>query len=69
MSVATVTPLKPANRRLQTTVRQDATTPGVWRVESVDYAASGTAQLAVFVGGDAETRAREYALWKYRTGL
>jgi hypothetical protein len=37
------------------------------RVEAVDYGASGTAQLAVFVGGDAETRAREYAVWKYRT--
>jgi len=65
MSAATITQLAPA-RRVQTTVRQDATTPGVWRVEAVDYGASGTAQLAVFVGWDAETRAREYALWKYR---
>lgn len=65
MSVATITPFAIA-RRLKTTVRQDATTPGVWRVEAVDYEGSGIAQLAVFVGGDAETRAREYALWKYR---
>lgn len=65
MSAATITHLA-APRRVKTTVRQDATTPGVWRVETVDYAASGTAQLAVFVGGDAEARAREYALWKYR---
>ncbi|MFM9858921.1 hypothetical protein RUR49_10570 [Pseudoxanthobacter sp. M-2] len=65
MSAATITHLAAA-RRVKTTVRQDATTPGVWRVEAVDYSASGTAQIAVFVGGDAETRAREYALWKYR---
>ena len=65
MSVATITQLA-VTRRLKTTVRQDATTPGVWRVEAVDYGASGISQLAVFVGGDAETRAREYALWKYR---
>ena len=66
MAVATITQLA-ATRRVKTTVRQDATTPGVWRVEAVDYGGSGTAQLAVFVGVDAETRAREYASWKYRT--
>jgi hypothetical protein len=65
MSVATITQLA-VTRRMKTTIRQDATTQGVWRVEAVDYSGSGIAQLAVFVGGDAETRAREYALWKYR---
>lgn len=65
MSAATITDFAAA-RRVKTTVRQDVTTPGVWRVEAVDYSASGTAQIAVFVGCDAETRAREYALWKYR---
>lgn len=65
MSAATIAQFA-APRRVKTTVRQDATTPGVWRVEAVDYTTSGTAQIAVFVGGDAETRAREYALWKYR---
>lgn len=68
MAVATITHLSSTNR-LTTTVRQDASSPGVWRVEAVDYAASGTASLAVFVGGDAETRAREYAFWKYRLPL
>jgi hypothetical protein len=65
MAVATITQLAVPNR-VKTTVRQDATSPGVWRVEAVDYSGSGTAQLAVFVGVEAETRAREYAFWKYR---
>lgn len=69
MSGATITPLITKDRRVRMTVRPDATTPGVWRVEAVDYGASGTAQLAVFVGADAETRAHEYALWKYRSTL
>jgi hypothetical protein len=65
MSTATITQLA-VNRREKTTVRQDKTTPGVWRVEAVDYSGGGMAEIAVFVGVDAETRAREYAHWKYR---
>ncbi len=65
MSTANITQL-PSPRRLSTSVKEDATSPGMWRVEAVDYARGGIAELTVFVGGAAEQRARAYAQWMYR---
>jgi hypothetical protein len=66
MSAANITQL-PTPRRLSTSVKEDVTSPGMWRVEAVDYAHGGIAELTVFVGGGAEQRARAYAQWLYRT--
>lgn len=66
MTPATITELAVV-RRQKTSIREDATSPGVWRVEAVEFGGSGCAELAVFVGAGAERRAREYACWKYRT--
>jgi hypothetical protein len=55
----------PPPRRQKASINEDATTPGVWRVEFVDYAKGGLAELTVFVGREAEARARAFAHWRY----
>ena len=68
MNTATIT-LLPRPTRLTTSVVEDVGTPGVWRVEAIDYGSGGIAQLTVFVGRDAERRARAYASWQYHPVL
>jgi hypothetical protein len=39
-------------------------TPGAWTVEATDPK-EGSIEQAIFIGPDAEKRAREYAAWRY----
>ena len=50
-------------------VVEDRHSPGMWRVEAVDYGpplgdGEGEIYVAIFSGPNAEGRAREYAIWK-----
>ena len=47
----------------QIEVIEDTRCPGDWRVEAVG--ADGECYVAIFSGPRAETRAREYARWRY----
>ena len=42
-------------------------TSGAWTVEAIDPE-DGAIEQAIFIGPEAEQRAREYAAWKYRAG-
>lgn len=41
--------------------------PGAWSVEAIETTGDGAVYQAIFVGPDAEARAREYAAFKYPT--
>lgn len=45
-------------------VVEDRHQPGCWRVEDIDFDGEGECHAALFIGNDAEARAREYADWK-----
>jgi hypothetical protein len=55
----------PAGLDVSVVERKDE--PGVWTVEAIDMANDGEIYQALFVGLDAEKRAREYARFKYGT--
>lgn len=46
-------------------VVKNETAPPSWTVEALDSDGDGGVDVTVFSGPDAESRAREYALWKY----
>lgn len=39
--------------------------PGAWTVEAIDHAQDGSIYQAIFIGPDAQKRAKEYAKFKY----
>lgn len=41
----------------------------VWRVEAINYSGDGECYVAIFSGGNAEERAREYAHFKNRKSV
>lgn len=49
---------------MEYTAVQDRTLEGAWRVEAIDYENEGVAHIAIFIGPNAEQRAREYATFK-----
>ncbi len=52
------------NNFLQYETIEDNRHPGDYRVEAIDSDGDGEVYTAIFVGPDAEFRAREYADWK-----
>ena len=54
-----------AELRLYVSTFEDQRSPGEWRVEAIDMPDDGACYLVIFAGPDAESRAREYAIWKY----
>lgn len=51
------------------TVSESLNTPGEWRVEFIDENGEGEVEVTLFSGREAESRAREYAVWKNRKTL
>jgi hypothetical protein len=45
-------------------VAEDRSSPGDWRVESIDFDGEGECLSVIFLGNGAEELAREYAGWK-----
>ena len=50
--------------RLEIYIAERRDTPGAWTVEVTDPE-DGAVYQAIFIGPEAEERAREYAAWKY----
>jgi hypothetical protein len=54
------------NEPLELHILQSGGAPIEWSVEAIDPA-DGAIYQAIFIGPEAEKRAREYAAWKYPT--
>jgi hypothetical protein len=51
------------------TAVESRNTPGEWRVEFIDDNGEGEVEVTLFSGKNAESRAKEYAVWKNRQVL
>ena len=53
---------------LEVIVAQRVDDPGIWTVEAIAFGSEGEVYQALFIGPDAERRARDYARFAYGDG-
>lgn len=53
---------------LEVEIGERRDTPGAWTVEAIETGGDGAVFQAIFIGPEAEQRAREYAAFKFPEG-